>query len=95
MYVCLFQTLGIKQDISNSMHQRVTNSKKSKRAKIDEKSIHDVLRSFNGHIHSSTDEDDVEQEYDEIKHYIKADIIYPKAIPILTWWKNQSIIYPT
>ena len=74
----------------NDTNEVVLVSKKHKRAKTDENCIHDIMKSFNGMINTSTDDDD----YDEIKRYMKNNISYLKSTPILTWWKNHMSVYP-
>ncbi|CAF1458736.1 unnamed protein product [Rotaria sordida] len=89
----LLKTLGIGKQVDEEiLHEHTNNSstKNKKRIKID--TVHDVLKSFNGSISSSSDDDDNESQ-DEVAHYIKAKISYPKGESLLRWWQNHSIIY--
>ncbi|CAF4582147.1 unnamed protein product, partial [Rotaria sp. Silwood2] len=90
----LIRTLRIDEEVLNDTTQASPVPKKHKRAKTDENYIQDVLKSFNGTINSSTDEDEEDDDYDEIKRYMKTNILYSKSTPILTWWKNHANIYP-
>ena len=78
----------------NDTNEVVLVSKKHKRAKTDENCIHDIMKSFNGMINTSTDDDEQDDDYDEIKRYMKNNISYLKSAPILTWWKNHMSVYP-
>lgn len=68
--------------------------KKKRRGQMDDKSIQNVLRLFNGKQISS-DEEESNGDSDEIKQYIRATISYPESMPILSWWKNHAFAYPT
>ncbi|CAF5169092.1 unnamed protein product, partial [Rotaria sp. Silwood1] len=54
--------------------------------------VHDILKSFNGSVDSSSDDDD-NTPADEVDDYIKAKISYPKGESLLQWWQKHSIIY--
>ena len=90
----LIRTLRINEEVLNDANEVVLVSKKHKRAKTDENCIHDTMKSSNGTINTSTDDDEQNDDYDEIKRYIKNNISYSKSTPILTWWKNHMSVYP-
>mgnify|MGYP000350838382 CR=1 FL=1 len=91
----LIQTLRINEEVGNNASEVLLVPKKHKRAKTktDANCIHDIMKSFNGTTQASTD-DEEDDDYDEIKRYMKNNISYSKTTPILTWWKNHMSIYP-
>ena len=88
----LIRTLRINEEVLNDANEVVLVSKKHKRAKTDENCIDDIMKSFNGTINTSTDDDKQDDDYDEIKRYMKNNISYSKSTSILTWWKNHMCL---
>ncbi|CAF2999603.1 unnamed protein product [Rotaria sp. Silwood2] len=79
----LLKTLGIENH--DSMEEPVIYISK-KRIKCD--AVHDVLKSFNGSLETSSDDDN--EPIDEVNDYIKTKISYPKGQSLLQWWQNNS-----
>ena len=90
----LIRTLRINEKILNNGNEAVSVPKRYKHAKIktDKNCIQDIMKSFNGTINTSTD-DEVDDDYGEITQFMKNNISYPKPTPILTLWKNYMIVY--
>ncbi|CAF3573381.1 unnamed protein product [Rotaria sp. Silwood1] len=89
----LLKTLGIDQQVDEETSQTCTNNNASKhRKRIKTDTVHDILKSFNGSVDSSSDDDD-NRPADEVDDYIKAKISYPKGESLLQWWQKHSIIY--
>ena len=87
----ILSTLGIEKEVNVDIAQSSTDCaarKSRKRIKID--SIDDVIKSFNGSMGTSSDDDEPE---DEVAEYIKAKISFPKGESLLRWWYNHSLVY--
>ncbi|CAF1262048.1 unnamed protein product [Rotaria sp. Silwood1] len=82
----LLKTLGIDQQVDEETTETGTNNNSlthQKRIKID--TVHDVLKSFNAFVDSSSDDDD-KRPMDKVDDYIKAKISYPKGESLLQRW---------
>ncbi|CAF1013857.1 unnamed protein product [Rotaria sp. Silwood1] len=89
----LLKALAIDQQVDEETTETGTNNNSSthqKRIKID--TVHDVLKSFNAFVDSSSDDDD-KRPMDKVDDYIKAKISYPKGESLLQRWQKHSIIY--
>jgi len=85
------KTVGLEKEMDeDTTHTSNIAKNHRKRIKID--SIDDVLKSFNGSLDSSSDNEEMEP-VDEVAQYMEAKISYPKGESLLRWWYNHSFMY--